>query len=248
MIRLVLFSVAALALTGLAACGGDDGGEVTVDRLACDRLGTLDSYQYKSKARILTEAPEQGTPAPNAFAPFDLTWEIEADVVDQGASTHAVVTTTDAGSKLSTDVIATDGKVWWSTDPGLGYVQHAAGSDTLIPYTPSDACQSLRDFVDLSLMEGSKDEVNGIRSFKYTLEGLDPQFLASHRNFGGTHDGVTLPESYDGAVWVATDGGYASRAELSATGAYPDGGTLTVELTFELSKINDVDTNVIAPS
>jgi hypothetical protein len=46
---------------------------------------------------------------------------------------------------------------------------------------------------------------------------------------------------------VASDGGYASKVELTGSGQYPSGRTLTVEVSYELSDINDVDLTIVAP-
>jgi hypothetical protein len=246
--RFILIPSILACLAVLASCGGDDNGEfvLPLGKLNCAAVAVLNSYHYDSDVLIEVTAPDgTGTPPPMDPSPLKVTWRSEVDVEEGGDLIQGVVKTNDGGRESSLDVIAVGSDVWQQSNPNIGFIKAKQGSVPPFPYPPADVCEGLRDDLDLASMSVTPEKVNGVKSVKFALVELPSGALADAVSFGAG-DAATVVRSYNGAIWVMEDG-YPSKLELSGSGQYEGGSTIRVEVSFEYSHINDVDTQITAP-
>jgi hypothetical protein len=246
MIRLLpLFALCAAAIV-LVSCGGDEE-VVAVDRLKCEALASKDSHHFTSRTSFeVTDTGSGGPDEPADLVPFSVSWEVDADVTDQGARKQGTVKTSDGGSITEKEIIEVGSDAWTTLGPDSDFIK-LQGVDGADPFPPDETCQALIEDIDLASLTGIQESVNGIGSLKYEIEGLPSAALADVPSIGGSADAVTVIDEYNGAIWVSSDG-YISKLELAGSGEYEGGRrAINVNLSFEYSNINGVDTDIVAP-
>lgn len=244
--NLLLFLPVCAAALVLVSCGGDEE-VVAVDRLKCEALAGKDSHHFTSRTAFeVTDTGEGGPAEPTDLVPFAVSWEVEADVTDQGEKKQGIVKTSDGGSVTEKEIIEIGSEAWTTLNRDSDFIK-LQGVDGAVPFPPDETCQALVEDIDLASLSGVEESVNGIGSLKYEIDGLPSTALADVPSIGGSADAVTVIDDYDGAIWVASDG-YISKLELSGSGQYEGGRrAMGVEISFEYSDINDVDTDIVAP-
>jgi hypothetical protein len=141
-----------------------------------------------------------------------------------------------AGSGLRVIVIGED--AWLDLGTGT-FVATPGGASTYGDLVDSLSPTELLGGLDTedfsSLPAVGREEKNGLATTHYHADGSNPQFAA---NFGP--DGVT-------DVWIADDGGYLVSMTVSGT-TDVDGVATDIEMSIDLSRIDDSTINIQAPS
>lgn len=233
----------ALTLVALAvACG--DGDPTTLaepSQISCERL-TEDSYRYHVEAvqdfgDIDPEVTPEATP-PLGFATWAFSERHDGEVED-GSELYVSVFSTDGGSVGEIELIDL-GDTSYSKFTGRGGWKEVDTTVRPLPvrYRPWLVCQGLVPDVDPTTLETSgREEVNGIVSYRYDINGQDLGFLARSGDFGSSSDIGAYAHEYTGSIWIAADGGYPSRIDLVSNGHYPDGRRISLDFLFEISDI-----------
>jgi hypothetical protein len=235
--RIVL--IALLASAVLTACGGGDSiAAFKPGPLVCDTLSTQ-PYQYQVQAteEIVRVA---GTPAPSAAAfkqPFTLTETIQG-VVSDATKFQVTIDNSDGYNTTTLQAIQLDNNIGY-LNSGDGWKQQDTSKRNLpVRYRPVDLCNALSPDVDTSkLGTPQADKVNGIDSQSFALLSLPSQYFVRDPDFGASSDVGRLIKSVDGTVWVANSGGYLTRMDIAGTGKYPNGQSIKVRLTFQISGV-----------
>jgi hypothetical protein len=244
---------ALIVLAAFGACGGDDSAVAKPGPLVCDTL-LQGSYHYIAH---VTEGVDNapGTPAPSASPALPaatFTWDIQGAIV--GAKFDVTVRNTagQSGEGQSSEYEAIDlgsGQGYLNLkDTGQGWQNHDTSySPLVVPYRPADLCSALGPDVDTSkLASGQAEAVNGIASQRFALQGFATQFFARDPDFGPASDAARNIHTVDGTIWVANQGNYVSKLDISGAGQYPNGQTISVKLTLEVSDVGG-DVKVTAP-
>lgn len=222
----------------LAACGGGtssvgpvyEGGPVV-----CDALESS-SYTYTLDTGFDIDNPDI-VPAPTGVSrgPPDTTFatNVEAEVED-GERISATITNGDGFSTTTFASIVADGGVYLQFGSRGWEKQPADRPLELIPYRILGLCNAIAPDLDLDSLTGTLDE--SIASQKFEIGSLVMDFPSRTRDLvGGDVD--ALIEVFDVTVWVALNGSYISKVELSGTGFYGDGTSLAFHLSYEISDV-----------
>ena len=238
-----------LGLLILAACGGGAssvGPTYKGGPVVCDALEAA-SYTYTLDAAFDVDNPDiVPPPADVRLGPPDghFSTHVEAEVED-GDRFRATITNEDGGSSTTFDAIVTSDRVYsrfgsgeWAT---LGFSE---GASNPIPYQIASLCKAVASDLDLDSLTGTTDEA--IASQKFEIDSLAMDFPARIDELRGG-DVDVLIGAYDVTVWVAQEGSYISKVDLSGTGFYEDGTSLTFRLSYEISDMGG-DSSVDPPS
>ncbi len=238
-----------LGLLILAACGSGDsnvGPTYEGGPVVCGAL-EASSYRYTLDAVFDVDNPDIVPPPANVRpGPPDSHFSTHVDAeVEDGDRFRATVTNDDGGSSTTFDAIVTGDRVYsrfgsgeWAT---LGFSE---GASDPIPYQPASLCEAVAPDLDLGSLTGTLDEA--IASQKFEIDSLAMDFPARTVELRGG-DVDVLIETYDVIVWVAQEGSYISKVDLSGTGFYEDGTSLTFQLSYEISDMGG-DSNVDPPN
>jgi hypothetical protein len=237
--RSCIVLIGLLAVVTLAACGG--GGSIAAFKpgpLACDTLST-GSYQYQAQVTQALVAAT-GTPAPSAAAPrppFTFSETIQG-AVSGGTKFQVTINTSDGFNTTTAQAIQLDNNVGY-LNSGEGWQQQDTSKRFLpLPYRPADLCNALAPDIDTSkLGTPQADKVNGIDSQSFALTNFPSQYFTRDPDFGGGSDAGSLIKTIDGTVWVANSGGYLTRMDITGIGQYPNGQSINVRLTFQVSDV-----------
>ena len=242
-----LIAVLALAIAGCS--GGSSDAAFKPGPLACDGLGTK-SYHYtvnvKEEVKALESTPAPpATIAPRGVPAVTVTWDIQGAVQGggKGGSIDATQHNAVQGGSADVETIALEsGDDFYNIDKG-GW-QKATGGPSFEPLT---VCNSLSPDADTTkLGAGVSETVNGVASQKFGFQGLSSQFIARLPDFGGGSDAGAYIRTLDGTVWVAEKGNLITKLDITGTGQYPNGQTISVTLQFEVKDLGG-DVTVRAP-
>ncbi len=245
----LILAGALIVLAAFGACGGDDSAVATPGPLVCDTL-LQGSYHYIVHT---TEGADNvpGTPAPSASPALPaatFTSDIQGAV--EGAKFDVTVRNTVGGQSSEHEAIDLgSGEGYLNLkDFGQGWQkQDTSKNPIVVAYKPADLCSALGPDVDTSkLASGQAEAVNGIASQRFALQGFATQFFARDPDFGPASDAARYIHTVDGTIWVANKGNYVSKLDISGAGQYPNGQTLSVKLTLEVSDVGG-DVKVTAP-
>lgn len=242
-----LIAVLALAIAGCS--GGTSDSAFTPGPLACNGLGTK-SYHYtmtvteQVKALESTPAPPV-TIAPRIVPAATITWDIQGAVQGggKGGSIDATQHNSTQGASADIETIALESGDDFYNVNGGGW-KLAPGGPSFEPLT---VCNSLSPDVDTTkLGAGVSETVNGVASQKFGFQGLSSQLIARLPDFGGGSDAGVYIRTLDGTVWVAEKGNLITKLDITGTGQYPNGQTISVTLQFEVKDLGG-DIKVRAP-
>lgn len=116
-----------------------------------------------------------------------------------------------------------------------------------VPYLPADTCRALAPDLFLSDVASVSETVSGISAQKYHFDSLETDIPDRHPSFGPQSDAARFVNVYSGDVWVADEGGYIVKMDLSGTGQYENGRELTIEIAYDLSNINSGSIRIQPP-
>lgn len=244
-----------LALLMIAACGGGgdggngaDGGDgatptgdaTTTSIIACDTFRQK-SYRYTVEGMLEVTAIE-GTPVPSAAPgpnPYTFAESIEGSVED-GANIRVAVSNTDGINTTNFEGIELDDGRGWTNFDGGGWEQQDTTERPLpIRYRPAIICEAIAPDLTSSVLAGEPEEVNGVASTRYTLDDVPPAFFARDLDFGAASDLFQYGKTADATVWVADDGDYLTKLDITGYAQYPAGQPMTMRLVFELGELDD---------
>lgn len=241
---LVLLTVTAVAGLVLACGGGDDGGpdaSSSVTPAVCQRI-TTDSFSYTVQATQEIKELE-GTPIPSAPPgppPYTFSETVEGEI-ENGTELQVTVTNTDGTNKTTFQAVQLDdGRAWIKYEGDPAWTAHDLTIRPLpVRYWPQLVCNGIAPDVQVGALQPKADEVNGTAAKKYEIRGLNALFFAREPDFGPGSDAAQYVSNVDADVWIADDGGYVAKLDLTGTGQYPDGRPIIIRLVFELKGMDD---------
>lgn len=213
----------------------------------CPALRALEAYRYsvdlmiKSPERV--ESPDEPRPAPTStmtrqFAgPFVFEEEIEGSFV---APDRHEASITVAGGSVTMIVIG--GQGWHQTD-GVWTPDPQAD----IPYKPAEICEAIVTGLDLSQVEPYQERANDVNTLHYTLSDMFTE-EAMGKIFGEESDIAIVLKNLDVDLWLAANGSWPVRMEISGSGLYADGRELRARLLVDIKDANSADIQVEPPS
>jgi hypothetical protein len=243
-----------LALAIAAACGGgtDDRPEAPADVVSCAGIDELESYRYSITVQLRSPAFEtvpSGTPPGNggplsAFA--ETLAALLSDFRIQGA--HVAPDRTQAVLQFQQEEVelrAIGERRWerlgdvWREEEGL--------SEEIGFLTPVLICEDVLQEIgpELEQREGVSELLNGVKSDRYTLDRTD---LAQLPDVLGTGPEAQLPDQFRVDVWLASDGGWPVRLDISSEDTDDRGNPISVRLAMELRDIDDRGISIEPPA
>lgn len=252
-----------LAIVGLlaalaAACGGGDepqtegtptstGGDAAL--APCKALQEFKAYRYSVNLKLESpeppETPAEPRPTPTSTlarefdGPFSFEYTAETSFV--APDRIETVTTVDSGAPLLK--ISIGGRAWvrladqWITDE----------RPLLTLYEPLVVCEAVLPDLDLLQAEPQEEEVNGVKSLHYALPQVHSE-QAWAKIFGPESDPDILLKKLDVDLWLAKEGNWPVRMEISSSGFYADGRELRAHLLVDTKDANSDDIRVEPPS
>ena len=243
----------ALLAALLAACGGGGEGVTREEILAsCEKLGSLASYRYSitvqqpAGAGPATDAaspePPGGTPAP--LAGFQERFrELLSDYSIRGAfvSPDRSQVTLEFHEEEAVELRSIGGRVWERFGDVWNETQ-AVDIEALMPRRLCDYV--LPDLAEqLAGTRGAEEVVNGELTRRYSARRSTLQ-LPGILWSGGAEGGFS---QFDVAVWLADDGRWPAKLEITGQEAAAPGAPAGVRVAMELSNVNDETIVVEAP-
>lgn len=247
--------LAATLLGGLvlAACNGGDDEEAEAPPPAAER------------AEEPSEAVEAPPPAPtDAFAElesyrFALTISFEgADLADEdlgGISfdlegafvapdrSQVSIQGNLGGLALEEETITIGDRSWVRSG---GVWEEGEASFETTDLTPSEFFAGF-DAEELRIIQPTEETVNGIDSFRYSVDQADiEQLQALSAVFGDGDNLEDMPEDFSFDLWLAKDGGWPVRVVMTASGD-AEGSEVAVELSMDITDVNDDDIEIEPP-
>jgi hypothetical protein len=242
--------VAALVALATFACGGDDDDDVafTPGTVDCDTL-INGSYRYNVSIHYIVDPSP--TPLPSGAGPghpaVDLRQELVGSVEDAD-SFAAEMTFIDRSVASTTGAMHDDGRGWLQS--GGRWTEQVASAERpvgdLVPYLPKNFCQALAPDIDTTVSDRESEDVNGIRSQRFNYTDFVTDFPDRTPDFGGGSDVGVLINEFDGSVWVANNGNFISKIDMSGEGTYPDGAVMHFSIAYEISDLG-ADINLEPP-
>lgn len=256
----LLLAATLLGGLALAACDGGEDKEAEAPPSATENAG--EPTQAVEAPTGTVEAPE---PAPtDAFADLDsyrytLTLSFEgAELVDQGLGS---VTFTLDGSYVAPDrnqvrvegelgdlalheeTIAIGDRSWVRSDDVWEEGEATFDTADLVP----SAFFAGFDTEELKIITPTEETANGVDSFRYSVDKADiEQIQALAKVFGNGDNLEDLPEDFSFDLWLAKDGGWPVRIVMTARGT-SDGSDVAVELSMDITDVNDADIEIEPP-
>lgn len=251
--RYLALILAATLLGGLAlaACGGGDdkeaeappaaagGAEGTTEAVEApaptDAFAELESYRY-----ALTISLEGADLADEGLgsASFDLTGSFVAPDRSQARIEGDL-----GGLALEEETITIGDRSWVRS--GDVWEEGEASFDTadLAP----NAFFAGFDPEELKIITPTEETANGVDSLRYSVDEADIEQLQALANvFGGSDSLEDLPEEFSFDLWLAKDGGWPVRVVMTARGA-AEGAAVAVELSMDITDVNDPDIEIEPP-
>lgn len=239
-----------LLLTALvAACGDDgDGGDRVSpsDEPSCEELSGGESYRYTLNLKLDAPAFEDG-PTASPSDPLDAFSEalsaLFSNLQLQGAHVapdRNQVILTFEGEELEWRQI---GDQSWVRFGDEWEEQEHTSSDAVL--TPAVVCEDIVEDLADSLSGASVEEetVNGVETHHYTINREDitelPELLGGELS--------DLPEEVNFDIWLAQDGSWPVKIDVSAMDTDENGEPVTLSLEMELSDVGDERVSIEAP-
>jgi hypothetical protein len=236
---------AILALT--AACGG--GGSALDDltwdagRINCEGFNVMKGYRYTSTVTLdLKERPaEIEASGGDTYRPdrFEHTQIMDGEVEPPDA---IKVTVSQPVQDQTVNYVFVDGRVYFAFGGQPWDSKSEAEAKTPVPYPPVQMCNAIGRDLYLDQLQGTPEEVNGIQATKYHVENLQSEWPDNHPSFTASSDVSRYVSNFTGDIWVADEGHYIVKIDISGAGQYENGRGLEVIYSYELFDVDkDID-------
>lgn len=244
------FVILAAAVVWAACDGGQASLEVTVEpgRVSCEAFHQFESYRYRTEVVLDLEErdPSMEPSDPYGRDAFKFTQVVEG-AVQQGDRIEATLESPELEGP-GTSVIVIEDIVWISL-AGDWTARPLTEIDAFpIPYLPEDTCNAIAPDIDVSGLTGTPEMVGEIASQKYHFDAFQSDLPDRHPSFTPQSDAARIVNDYEGDIWIADEGSYVSKLDITGMGTYENGRQLTFSIFLELSDINDDSIRVEPPT
>jgi hypothetical protein len=224
---------AATAAASPAATPEEEAAEVTSG--PAEAFAELESYRMKMSLIM------EGT---TAEAPGTLALDIEgAFVAPDRSQTHVTAHLDDL--KLEEESITVGEQTWVKT--GDNWVE-GEPEFKLGDFSPGSLVEELGP-EQLRLLKPSNETVNGVDTLRYDIDRADVETLRSLGALLGQDEGLeSLPEDFNLSLWLAEDGGWPVRITVSAQGVVDGSDELSIDLSMDVTDVNDPDIEIEPPA
>ena len=246
-----MWATACLIVTiAASACGsGDDPPPRTAVGASCQGIDELDSYRYSIVVKLQAPAFET-KPGASPAAPLgefaETLTALLSDFEIRGA--HVAPDRTQAILQFEEDEVevrAIGDKRWERF--GTTWEHQTTPSPEIEFLTPTIVCEDIvleiADGLDQS--QAQEEEVNGVETARYTLDKADLSLLP--QLLGATDPGTELPDEFQVDVWLAKDGEWPVKLDISADDTDEQGNPLSMRLFMELRDVNDRGISIDEP-
>ncbi len=243
-------AAAFLAGLALAACSGSNGSDSVARGSApsCNSISQIKSYRYQIRLKLQTPAfdayPSQ-TPSQPLGAFAQALTNLFSDMQMEGAYVapdRSQVILSVHGEKLELRSIGS--RTWVQTN---GIWQEQQDTEGLTLLTPSVVCQDIvADLApSLAAVQPEREDLNGVSTDHYRLDKADVKRLP---DLLGAGDSSSLPQSFQVELWLAREGGWPARLEISASDTDEQGRPMSIDLFMEFRDVNDPGIAVEPPA
>jgi hypothetical protein len=251
--KLALYTAcSAGVLLTIAACGGGDDDAPSVSLAAgaigCEQMFE-DSYQYSVQVDtdvgpLPTTVP---TPTGQGRPAFHFTTIVKGQVQD-GVKLQGTIDNTDGNSKTVYDAIQIGHTGYLKFDETGWKANDTSQQRIPFPYWPMAVCESIAPDVDTTALGAPEnEELNGVKTQRYELTDLGVDFFKRSPEFGGGSDAANYLSGLSGTLWVAENGRYPAKFDITAQGSYPSGQVLTIQIQFEAWDVGSDDLQIKEP-
>ena len=253
-----------LAIVGLlaalaAACGGGEpqaegtptppptGEDAAL--APCQALQELKAYRYTVELRLESPEPSETPVGPRPTPISTITRDFGGPFLFE----HTIETSFVAPDRFETLITTSLGEPTAIITIGRQVWVELAGSwrpseqPYNIPYTPAVVCEAVLPDLDLSQAEPQEDKANDVKTLHYTFSQVSSE-QAWAKIYGPGSDLAILLKKLDVDLWLAEEGNWPVRMELSSNGLYGDGRELRVHLLLDIRDANSGDIRVEPPS
>jgi len=254
-----------LAIVGLltalaAACGG--GGEPHAEGSAtppptvedgalapCQALQALEAYRYTGELRLESPEPSKTPAGPRPTPISTITRNLGGDFLFENTIETSFVAPDRLEAFMTTSLgeptaIITIGRQVWVELAGSW---RPSEQPYTIPYQPAVICEAVLADLDLSAAEPQEEKANDVETLHYTFPEVHSE-QAWAKIYGPGSDLDILLKEVDVDLWLAEEGNWPVRMELSSNGLYGDGRELRVHLLLDIRDANSGDIRVEPPS
>lgn len=230
---------ATLLLLVVAACGGGDDKPVVslpAGAVGCQQMFS-DSYQYSVQVDrdigpLPTAAP---TPTGQGRPPFHFTTTVKG-LVQDGVKLQGTINNTDGNSETVYEAIQIGNTGYLKFDDGQGWKANDTSLRRIpFPYWPMAVCESIAPDIDTTALGAPESEnLNGLGTERFKLTDLGVDFFKRSPDFSGASDEANFLTSLSGTMWVAEEGRYPAKFDISGQGNYLSGQVFTVRIQYEV--------------
>jgi hypothetical protein len=256
-VRCLAAVVILLAGSVLAACGGggkEDGvakesapepaatAAATPEELAAEiTSGPAQAFAKLGSYRMKMHLTLEGTTTEASGA---LAVDLEgAFVAPDRSQTHVNASLDDL--PLEEESISVGGQTWVKT--GDSWVE-GEPQFKLSDFSPGSLLEELGP-EELSLLEPSKETVNGVDSLRYNIDQADVEAIPSLGAFLGEDGSVeNLPEEFNVDLWLAEDGGWPVRLTMMARGVMDGDEEMSLDFSMDITDVNDPGVEIEPPA
>jgi hypothetical protein len=140
---------------------------------------------------------------------------------------------------IGVDYYINNGGGQWTKNPGA--------NQNPVSYRPLTACKSIETLIDPTSAVGQPDKVNGLETHRYEVNLTGGAFFAQDPDFGGGSDLASFVKQLTGNIWLADDGAFIAKMDVTGSGTYPDGKKYMANLKYEISDYNGGDITIQPP-
>jgi hypothetical protein len=248
----------------LAACGDGDEKEAEAPPAAAETAEAPEEAEAPPAATEIAEEPEDAPAPTDAFADLEsyryslrISFEGE-ELAEEGLGalsfdmTGAFVAPDRSRVRIEGDIggftleeesISIGDRTWVLTGDTWREGEGSFESGELAPNT----FFSDFDVEKLTVIKPSEETVNGVDSLRYSIDEADIEQLEALAAVFGDGDALEeLPEDFTLELWLAKDGGWPVKMVMTARGPV-DGGDFDVEMTMDITDVNDPDIEIEPP-
>ncbi len=245
----VLGAFVALLVAGVFSGGGKSFGDVQVPPggISCDAFALADSYRWNAEVLFDLKPRDPSLPDTDGYGAGGFTATQDLQGAAQGPDKMQVTMTSKELNPEGSSVLRIGNTLWFQTSTGAWDSRPANEASFSIPYVPADTCNAVQPDIHLDGLTGAPELVGQIASHKYHFDSLTSDLPDRHPSFGPGSDAARFVNVYAGDIWVADDGGYISKIDLSGIGRYDNGRELVIRVFYELLGVNDGSVDIKPP-